>query len=160
MTAKELNKKYTTLLNNYGINTTLRKAMFFAQLDHESGSFKYLKELGNDAYFAKYEGRKDLGNNQKGDGLRFKGRGYIQITGRNNYTLLSKDTRIDYLNNPQWLESEPDALISALWYWQKHKLNNYADKSDIKGATRVINGGFNGLADREAKYKKYLNEFK
>lgn len=159
MTAKQLTQKYQTLLNNYNINTPKRLAMFWAQLAHESGNFKFLKELGNDAYFTKYEGRKDLGNTQKGDGLRFKGRGFIQITGRNNYTLLSKDTRIDYLNNPQWLEREPDALISALWYWNKHKLNTYADKSDLKGATRVINGGYNGLADRESKYNKYLSEF-
>lgn len=157
--AIELSKKYKTLLNNYGINTPLRLAMFFAQTDHESLGFKYTKELGNDSYFAKYEGRKDLGNTQKGDGLRFKGRGFIQVTGRYNYTLISKDTRIDYLNNPQWLEREADAMISALWYWQKRNLNKYADASDLKGATKVINGGYNGLADRQEKYKKYLGMF-
>ena len=158
MNAKELNSKYKTLLNNYGINTTLRKAMFFAQIDHESGGFRYLKELGNDAYFAKYEGRKDLGNTNKGDGLRFKGRGFIQITGRYNYTVLSKDTRIDYLNNPKWLEREADAMISALWYWNTKNLNKYADAKDLKGATKVINGGLNGLADRENKYLLYLKQ--
>lgn len=159
MTALELSKKYKTLLNNYSINTPLRLAMFFAQTDHESGGFKYTKELGNDAYFNKYEGRKDLGNTVKGDGLRFKGRGYIQVTGRYNYTAISKDTRIDYLNNPQWLEREPDAMISALWYWQKRNLNKYADAKDVKGATKVINGGYNGLKEREDLYCKYLKLF-
>lgn len=155
----ELSKKYKTLLNKNGINTRLRLAMFFAQIDHESGSFKYLKELGNDAYFSKYEGRKDLGNTKKGDGLRFKGRGYIQVTGRFNYTQISKDLNIDYFDNPEWLEREADAMISALWYWNKRNLNKYADVGDLKGATRVINGGYNGLADRQQKYDKYLKEF-
>lgn len=159
MTALELSKKYKTLLNNYDINTPLRLAMFFAQTHHESGGFKYTKELGNDAYFNKYEGRKDLGNTVKGDGLRFKGRGFIQVTGRYNYTVISKDTKIDYLNNPQWLEREPDAMISALWYWQKRNLNKYADAKDVKGATKVINGGYNGLKEREELYCKYLKLF-
>jgi putative chitinase len=159
MTALELSKKYKTLLNNYYINTPKRLAMFFAQIDHESGGFKWLKELGNDSYFNKYDGRKDLGNTQKGDGLRFKGRGYIQVTGRYNYTLISKDTKIDYLNNPHWLEREADAMISALWYWQKKNLNKFADASDLKGATKVINGGYTHLKDREEKYNKYLKVF-
>lgn len=157
--AIELSKKYKTLLNNNGINTPKRLAMFFAQTDHESVGFKHTKELGNDKYFEKYEGRKNLGNTQKGDGLRFKGRGFIQVTGRFNYTEISKDTGIDYLNNPQWLEREPDAMISALWFWNKKGLNKFADESDLRGATKVINGGYNGLADRQEKYKKYLGMF-
>ena len=96
-----LDQKYKTLLNSYHVNTPLRISHFMAQIEHESGGFKYLKELGNDAYFSKYEGRKDLGNTEAGDGIKFKGRGYIQITGRANYTVLSKDTRIDFLNNPK-----------------------------------------------------------
>lgn len=157
--AIDLSKKYATLLKNNEINTKQRKAMFFAQIDHESGGFKYLKELGNDAYFKKYEGRKNLGNTKPGDGLKFKGRGYIQVTGRFNYTAISNDLGIDYLNNPEWLEREADAMISALWYWRKKKLNAYADKGDVEGATKIINGGYNGLADRKAKYVKYLNQF-
>lgn len=72
---------------------------------------------------------------------------------------MSKDTRIDYLNNPDWLLREPDAMISALWFWQKNKLNEYADWGDVEGATRVINGGTNGLADRKKKYEQYLKVF-
>lgn len=159
MKAVELSKKYKTLLDKHGINTPLRLAMFFAQTHHESAGFYYTKEIGNDAYFKKYEGRKDLGNTVKGDGLRFKGRGFIQVTGRFNYTAISKDTGVDYLNNPQWLEREGDAMISALWYWQKKKLNTYADKKDVKGTTLIINGGYNGLKDRQQHYDNYLKVF-
>lgn len=82
MTALELSNKYKTLLNKNGINTPLRLAHFFAQLAHESMNFTRLREVGPDSYFQKYEGRKNLSNTQKGDGLRFKGCGFIQITGR------------------------------------------------------------------------------
>ncbi len=160
MTALELSQKYKTLLNSYGINTPLRLAHFFAQLDHESGGFYYLKELGNDAYFKKYEGRKDLGNTVKGDGLKYKGRGYIQITGRSNYTALSNDTKVDYVNNPQWLEREADAMISALWFWNKKKLNTIADKDDILSITKKINGGLIGINDRKTKLAKYKKIFR
>lgn len=158
--AFDLDKKYTTLLSRYGVNTPLRKAHFWAQLSHESGDFKYTKELGNDLYFKKYDGRKDLGNIVSGDGLRFKGRGYIQVTGRNNYAQISKDTGIDYLNNPQWLEREADALTSALWYWDTRKLNAIADKDDVLTLTKRINGGTNGLQDRKDRLAKYKSEFK
>jgi len=147
--------KYKSLLNTYHINTPLRVAHFMAQIHHESGGFKYTKEIGNDAYFKKYEGRKDLGNVKEGDGLRFKGRGFIQVTGRANYTVLSKDTRIDFLNNPELLEQEANAMISALWFWNKKKLNELADKDDCKAITKKINGGYNGLADRERLLIKY-----
>lgn len=152
----KLNEKYKSLFDSYSINTPLRIAHFMAQIDHESGGFIYLKELGNDAYFKKYEGRKDLGNVIPGDGLRFKGRGFIQITGRANYTVLSKDTRIDFLNNPELLEQEANAMISALWFWNKKGLNSLADKNDIIGITKKINGGLNGIEDRKLKLKKYL----
>jgi len=154
----KLQDKYKSLLNAYHVNTPLRIAHFMAQIDHESGCFKYLKELGNDAYFKKYEGRKDLGNIKEGDGLKFKGRGFIQITGRANYTVLSKDTRIDFLNKPELLEQEPNAMISALWFWNKNKLNDLADKDDCKAITKRVNGGYNGLADRERLLIKYKTQ--
>ena len=154
-----LDQKYKTLLNSYYINTPLRISHFMAQIEHESGGFKYLKELGNDAYFLKYDGRKDLGNTEAGDGLRFKGRGYIQITGRSNYTVLSKDTRIDFLNNPKLLEQEANGMISALWFWNKRKLNDLADIDNIDKITKVINGGKNGIEDRKRLLKKYKTLF-
>lgn len=154
-----LHQKYKSLLNSYHVNTPLRIAHFMAQIEHESGGFKYLKELGNNAYFEKYEGRKDLGNVNKGDGLRFKGRGYIQITGRSNYTVLSKDTRIDFINHPELLEQEANGMISALWFWNTRKLNVLADLDDVKGITKKINGGLNGFEDRKKLLKKYKELF-
>ena len=69
--------------------------------------------------------------------------------------MLSKDTRIDFLSNPDLLLTEANSMISALWYWNKHNINALADKNDIKGVTRTINGGFNGLADRKDLFNKY-----
>jgi len=155
-----LDQKYKTLLNSYGINTPLRVAHFMAQIEHESGGFKYLTELGGKSYFEKYEGRKDLGNIQKGDGFKFRGRGYIQVTGRANYTLLSKDMRIDFVNNPDMLSQEANAMISAVWYWNKNKLNSLADANDIKGITKRINGAYNGLDDRRKRFDKWYNLLK
>ena len=154
-----LHQKYKSLLNSYHVNTPLRISHFMAQIEHESGGFKYLKELGNNTYFEKYEGRKDLGNVNKGDGLRFKGRGYIQITGRSNYTVLSKDTRIDFINHPELLEQEANGMISALWFWNTRKLNVLADLDDVKGITKKINGGLNGFEDRKKLLKKYKELF-
>lgn len=182
--AKILSKKYRTLLSNYGITTTKRLAMFFAQLDHESNLIPVSENLNYSAerllqVFPKYFNRDNvmeyarkpekianrvyanrMGNGTEGSGYgwKYRGRGFIQLTGRNNYLLLSKDTRIDYLNNPDWLLREPDAMISALWFWQKNKLNSFADRGDVVGATRVINGGTNGLSDRKKKYEQYLKE--
>jgi putative chitinase len=147
--------KYRTLLNGYHINTPLRLAHFLAQIDHESGGFKHLTELGNRAYFNKYEGRKDLGNTEVGDGFRFRGRGYIQVTGRYNYLQLSKDTGIDFVNNPDLLATEVNAIVSACWFWSKRKLNALADKDDLVGITRRVNGGLNGLEDRRKKLDKW-----
>ena len=154
-----LDQKYKTLFKKYEINTPLRVAHFIDQLHHESGGFKYLKELGNNAYFKKYEGRKDLGNIFAGDGLKYKGRGYIQITGRANYSEISKDLKIDFLNNPELLEQEANAIISALWFWNKKKLNVLADADNILTITKKINGGLNGIDDRKnllLEYKELL----
>ena len=158
--ALELGNKYKSLLAKYGITTPLRLAHFFSQIAHESGGFKYLAELGGKSYFDKYEGRKDLGNTQKGDGYKFRGRGYIQVTGRANYSEISKDLKIDFINNPELLEQEVNAMVSALWFWNKRKLNQFADLDDIKTITKKINGGYNGLKERQeylTQYKKIFN---
>jgi len=183
--AKELNVKYKTLLNTYEINTPLRRAMFFAQLDHESnlkpisenlnyskeGLLRTFKKYFNETTAASYAGkpkeianrvyanRNGNGSEASGDGYKFRGRGFIQLTGKSNYKALSDKTKTDYVNNPELLLTEADALISALWFWQKNSLNLLADKEDVKGATKVINGGINGLADRELKFKAYKKEF-
>lgn len=160
-----LYNKYKTLFSKYNINTPLRIAHFMAQIEHESAGFKHLKELGSHKYLDKYDTgslAKRLGNTPEDDddGQKYCGRGYIQITGLYNYRQLSKATGIDFVKNPELLEKEPNAILSALWFWNKNNLNVFADKDDIKKITLRINGGYNGLADRIKKlqkWKKILN---
>jgi len=147
-----------TVLNNkvvltaYNINTKLRKAALFAQLAHETGGFQWMHELGNNSYFTKYEGR--MGNGV-GEGAKYKGRGFIQLTGKNNYKAYGKRLGIDLLNAPALAEDPNIALQIACMYWNDHKLNHYADKEDIKAITKAINGGYNGLDDRIKLYKRF-----
>ncbi len=140
------------------INTRLRIAAFLAQIGHESGSLVYSKELGGPSYFAKYEGRKDLGNVQAGDGVKFCGRGLIQVTGRANYLKASQalfgDDRL--LKTPELLEQPEWAGKSAVWYWTTRNLNNLADGAQFTDLTKKINGGTNGLDDRKARYQYAL----
>ena len=177
-----LAKKYKTLLNNYHINTPLRLAHFFAQIDHESNLKPVSENLNysTDALlrvFKKYFPTRQLaeyysrlpekiankvyanrmlnGDEDSGDGWKFRGRGFIQITGKANYIMLSKDTGIDYLGNPDLLLTEADSMISALWYWQKNGLNKYADMDNIKTITKRINGGYNGYEHRKELLEKY-----
>ena len=133
------------------ISTPLRVAHFIAQGAHETGGFIFFKELGGPSYFKKYDGRKDLGNNQPGDGARFAGRGMFQLTGRANYTAAAKETGLDLVNKPE-LASDPEfSVLLAVNYWKSRNINPKADADDLEGVTRKINGGVNGLADR-AKY--------
>lgn len=137
------------------INTRKRIASFLAQIGHESGSLVYVKELGGPTYFAKYEGRKDLGNTEKGDGVKFCGRGLIQVTGRANYGRASQalfgDDRL--LKTPELLEQPEWAAKSAAWYWSTRNLNALADADRFTDITKAINGGTNGLEDRKARYR-------
>ena len=94
---------------------------FIAQIGHESGQLKYSEEIASGKA---YEGRKDLGNTQQGDGVKFKGRGLIQITGRFNYIQLSKDLGEDFIKNPELLSTPKYAVQSACWFWNKNKLND------------------------------------
>lgn len=141
------------------INTRLRIAAFLAQIGHESGSLVYSKELGGPSYFAKYDGRKDLGNVQEGDGARFAGRGLIQVTGRDNYAKASMALFGDYrlLKKPDLLEVPDWAAKSAAWYWATHNLNALADADRFTDLTKKINGGTNGLEDRKVRYKLALS---
>jgi putative chitinase len=99
-----------------------------------------------------YEGRKDLGNIYKGDGVRFKGRGLIQLTGRANYTTYKDFSGFDVVKQPELLCKPVGAIRSSMWFWWKKGLNAFADKDDFATITRRINGGTNGWDDR----KKYL----
>ena len=127
------------------ITTPQRQAAFLAQLSHESGGLKYMEEIASGAA---YEGRRDLGNTQPGDGTRYKGRGPIQLTGRANYRAAGQALGIDLEGNPG-LATRPDvAFRIATWYWSSRNLNQYADRGDFSSITYRINGGYNGAADR------------
>lgn len=142
-----------------GITSRMCVAAFLAQVGHESGSLVYTKELGGPSYFAKYDGRKDLGNTQPGDGAKFCGRGLIQVTGRSNYRLCSLslfgDERL--LATPELLEKPEYAVLSAVWFWNKNGLTALAEADRFTDLTKRINGGTNGLEDRKERYKQALS---
>lgn len=135
------------LLPPYGIDTKLRLAHFIAQVAHESGALRWVQEI---ATGEAYEGRKDLGNVQPGDGRRFKGRGLIQLTGRSNYAQFARMLeRPDIMAAPSLVATEPDlAVLTACWFWRTRNIDRWADEDDLERVTRAVNGGLNGLADR------------
>ena len=137
--------------DRFEINTSKRENCFLAQVALESGEFRYLKELASGE---EYEGRLDLGNIEAGDGVKFKGRGLIQLTGRANYAKISADLEVDFIDNPALLETPEYASISACWFWNSHKLNDLADQDLFIAITRRINGGTNGLVQRQAYWAK------
>jgi putative chitinase len=141
-------------LNLFEINTPARIRHFLAQTGHESGGGRWMKELSNGWYL---EGRRDLGNTQKGDGPKFKGAGYIQLTGRANYQPLA-----NYLGDPKVMDGVDYVAIkypftSAGFFWKKTNLNSLCDRNaTVEQITRVVNGGYNGLADRKQYYLRSL----
>ena len=150
-------------MGKYGIVTRLRTAAFIAQVGHESGQFRYVRELGGDQYLSKYDTgtlAKRLGNTPEadGDGQKYRGRGLIQITGHDNYLACSKalfgDDRL--LRTPELLEQAEWAAKSAAWFWSTKGLNTLADQGDFVKITRRINGGLTGQDDRQALYDKAL----
>ena len=147
--AEELGLAANVHFRTYGIlDNSLRLIHFLAQLAHESGNFKYMEEIASGAA---YEGRKDLGNVMAGDGVRFKGRGPIQLTGRANYRKYGQQLGIDFENNPAIVAIPSVGLLVACKFWSDNGLNELADKDDVVSITKRINGGTNGLADRKAK---------
>lgn len=128
-----------------GIDTAVRMAAFLAQIAHESGELRYVREIASGKA---YEGRKDLGNTQPGDGERFRGRGLIQITGRFNFTAASKALGVDFVANPALMELPVHAARVSTWFWKTKRLNVLADKGDFRNLTIRINGGLNGFEDR------------
>jgi putative chitinase len=159
----------------YEIDSSPQYAHFLAQACHETAGFSTLREFGNDKYFLKYENRQDLGNKFPGDGLKFKGRGIFQTTGRNNYLALgiAKGKRDLFINNPELLEQPEFAVWSACEYWKAHLFHDIAAHNDtdllkktirVKGVKQIIdaspvvyisyaiNGGDRGLDERKKYY--------
>lgn len=182
----ELAKKYRTILGKAEINTPLRLAHFFAQIHHESNLKPVQENLNYSAksllrvfrkYFQTYSmakqyarrpekianrvyaNRMNNGSEESGDGWKYRGRGFIQITGKANYTELSKDKGIDYVSNPDLLLTEADSMVSAIWFWNKRRLNRFADNDDIYTITKRINGGYNGFRHRQKLLKHYKKIF-
>lgn len=192
-TALSLSTKYKTILGRAGINTKLRLAHFFAQLDHESNlqpkrentnysetgllkTFpKYFTPAQAKQYARKpqvianrvYANRMGNGPESSGDGWFFRGGGYMQHTGQKEYEILKKNLGVDYVKNPDLLLNEADAMLAAIDYWTRLKLNQYADKDNLDAISDLINigrltprvGDANGYADRKAKLNKYKQQF-
>jgi len=144
-----------TAMQHYQIVGTKRAAAFIAQIGHESGQLRYVREIwGPTAAQRGYEGREDLGNTVPGDGQKYCGRGLIQITGRANYAKCGEALGLDLISHPELLELPQHAAMSAAWFWKQKGLNDLADRDQFNIITRRINGGLNGLADRLALWEK------
>lgn len=174
------------ILAKYQINTPQRIAMFIAQCGHESLNFTVLEEnlnysaKGLNAVFGKYFQRAGrdanafhrqperianvvyadrMGNSNaaSGDGWKYRGRGVIQLTGAHNYAMFADAIGKKLSQIIEYVSTKDGALESACWFWNKNDLNRYADNGDIKGATKRINGGYNGLSDREHHYHRAMS---
>lgn len=193
MTAQEVKDKIYKLLETKDWNNN-EKAMFIAQCDHETGGFtkfseglnysaerlnvvfpKYFKNanVSAEGYHRQpqkianrvYANRMGNGDEASGDGYKYRGRGLIQLTGKNNYAMASKRTGLDLLDNPDQVATDPEVSVQAsLAWWENAKETDKrfkpaVENGDVVTATKVINGGTNGLAHREELFKKYLPTF-
>ena len=150
-----------TIPEGYGLDTPLRRAHFMAQLHHESGGFRYLREIwGPTVAQKRYEPPSDLakklGNTEPGDGRRYAGRGWIQLTGRANYRHYGALLGLDLERDPELAAKPAIAMRIAGEYWKAKHLNVLADKDCLECITKKINGGLNGLDDR----RKWLDHYK
>jgi putative chitinase len=171
-------------MHRYDINTPRRQAMFLAQLAHESGGFNFVVENlnysadGLEKVFKKYFPTRELaeeyarqpekianrvyanrmgnGDEASGDGWKYRGRGLIQLTGLNNYATYAMQADNEALTKPEIVQEPEFAADSAGWFWMVNRLNAMADTGDVRAVTRRVNGGFNGLADRESKYNTLI----
>jgi putative chitinase len=171
------------LAGDYGIDTPLKMAHFLAQTAHESGGFrlmeenlnyssdrlmvvfpKYFRNVDARAYHRQpekianrvYANRMGNGDEASGDGYHFRGRGLIQLTGRNNYTLFAEENNLELDDAVNFLTSPEGAVQSAAWFWNRNDLNMLAEDDNLTAVTKRINGGTHGLEER----KKYTNKFK
>jgi putative chitinase len=138
-------------LESYDITSRLRIAHFLGQTCEESAGYRTTEEFASGR---EYEGRQDLGNTQRGDGPRYKGRGLLQLTGRANYADYGKALGVDLVNNPTLAAQPALSLKIACEYWKRHDINADCDRDDAQAVTRKVNGGLNGLSDRIAFTQK------
>jgi putative chitinase len=185
-----LQKFFCETCDKYRINTKLRKAHFLSQVMHESNRFK-AKEENLDyssegllkifpKYFPKksialtyarhpeaiaskvYANRMGNGDESSRDGWKYRGRGFMQVTGKDNYIKASAALNADFINNPELLGQDKYAMLSAGWFWDKAKLNLVADKGAnedvVKAITKIVNGGLNGLEDRVKRFNELIKD--
>ena len=166
----------------YGITSKEQVAMFIAQTAHESGNYNVVRENLNysasglrkvfpkyfptqamaNSYARKpekiasrvYANRMGNGNEASGDGWKYRGRGFIQLTGKTNYSLFAKDMHKPLDEIPEFLETYPGAMLGALWFWHRNGLRNI---KDIRTVTKKINGGYKGLSGRSSYYKRAMS---
>ena len=145
-------------MDEFYIDFPKRQAAFLAQIGHESGGLRYTVEIwGPTPAQSRYEGRKDLGNTEPGDGYRYRGRGILQTTGRFNYRRTGDALGVDLIAKPELLSTAELAARSAGWYWRINDLNKLADEGKFEAITKRINGGLNGYDDRLARYEAALS---
>jgi len=170
--------------HEFEINTPQRMAAFLAQVAHESGNFRAIRENLNYSadglrrifprYFTNvdpnqyarqpekianrvYANRMGNGPEHSGDGWNYRGRGLIQLTGKSNYIQCGNALGVDLVSDPSYLETAEGAARSAGWYWHSRGLNAFADQGDILTITKRINGGTIGLEDRKKHYHHVLH---
>jgi putative chitinase len=169
----------------FDISTPERQACFLGQCAHESGGFTALSENLN--YSAAslcrvwpkrfptvtdgqnyernpqkiankvYADRMGNGDEESGEGFAYRGRGLIQLTGKSNYEACGEAIGVELVSNPDLVSTPEYAALTAGWFWDKNKLNNYADKNDMEGLTKKINGGTHGIEDRVARTQLALD---
>ena len=155
----------------FGIDNDKRAVHYLAQVFHESGALRYVEELASGAAYDTGSKAIALGNTPEkdGDGQRYKGRGFIQLTGLNNYKAFNASDLCteDVVAHPEKVAEFPLNQVASMWFWQSHKLNELADRDDgakigedvCKQITRIVNGGTNGLANRLFYYRRFRKEF-
>jgi putative chitinase len=189
-TDEDIVQQYVDPLNEmmefYEINTPKRISMFLAQVGHESGGLRTIKENLNysadrlKVIFPKYfrgvdpsgyarnpqkianrvyANRMGNGDEASGDGYRYCGRGLIQLTGKSNYNAFASDMNMSLEEATEWLNDPEGAAWSAGWFWDSRELNQWADKGDVLTVTKKINGGTIGLEDRKSHYEAALEIF-
>lgn len=156
---------------HFGIDNPKRITHYLSQCFHESGNLRYVEEIASGAAYDTGSLAEKLGNTPEkdGDGQKYKGRGYIQITGKTNYSNFNASDCCteDVLNNPELVAKYPLNQVASMWFWQTNGLNKMADRDDggtsgegvCKDITKRVNGGYNGLADRLYLYRRFKKEF-
>jgi predicted chitinase len=147
-TEENLNYSAEGLLKTWPKRFTREKAEYYARQPQKIGNYVYADRMGN-------------GNEQSGDGYRYRGRGYIMLTGRYNYEQFKKYDLCteDVVKNPDYVGKYPLNQVAAMWFWEKNNLNALADMDDVDKVTGVINGGKLGLNTRQLLYRRFSKEF-